>query len=97
MSPFRIFGLVIMAFAWPCAALACDGPAGQFVTVAYDGQKFTVSDIGRQAVNVEFTAYNTMYNLQLAPGQSDTPRALGMLGQPMQGYQSCSATAVRYR
>lgn len=97
MNPIRLSAFAILALAWPYAAFACDGPAGRSVTVTYDGQKFTVTDMGRQAVNVEFTAYNNTYNLQLAPGQSDTPRTPGMLGQPMQGYQSCSATPVRYR
>ena len=97
MNRLQLSGLAALMFAFPPAALACDGPAGRSVAVTYDGRKFTVTDMGRQTVNVTFTAYNISYNLQLAPGQSDTPRSPGMLGQPMQGYQSCSATIVPAR
>lgn len=90
-------GLAVLVLAWPCQALSCGGPAGGSVAIAYDGQKFTVTDVGRQSVNVVFTAYNATYNLQLAPGQSASPRSSGMFGQSMSGYQSCFATTVVYR
>ena len=91
------FALVISALAWPCVAEACDGPAGASVTVTSDGEKFTVTNVGKLAVNVVFTAYDNTYTLTLQPGQSDTPRTSGTFTQPMRGYQSCSATAIRYR
>jgi hypothetical protein len=85
---------VILALAWPACATACDGTAGRDVAITFDGQKYTVTDTGRQSVQVAFTAFGTTYNLQLAPGQSDTPRSPGMFSQPMAGYQSCVATPV---
>jgi hypothetical protein len=82
---------------WPCAALACDGAAGRSVAVTFDGQKYTVSNVGRQWLQVTFTAGNNTYNLQLAPGQAASPRSPGTFGQFMSGYQSCSATPLRYK
>lgn len=77
--------------------MACDGPAGASIAIAYDGQKFTVTDVGRQAVSVVFTTVNNSYTLTLQPGQSDSPRTTGIFSQPMQGYESCSATPLRNR
>ena len=96
MKPL-FFALVISALAWPSVAAACDGPAGKSVAVTSDGEKFTVTNVGREALNVVFSAYDNTYTLTLQPGQSDTPRTSGMFTQPMRGYQSCSATAIRYR
>jgi hypothetical protein len=93
----RILPGALTLFVLASQAQACDGPAGASVAITYDGQKFTVTDIGRQSVNVAFTTANNSYNLQLAPGQSDSPRTSGMFGQPMSGYQSCTATPIRYR
>jgi hypothetical protein len=90
-------GLALLLLAWPCQAMSCGGPAGGSVAMTYDGHKFTVTDVGRQSVNVVFTAYNMTYNLQLTPGQSASPRSPGMFGQSMSGYQSCFATPAAYR
>ena len=76
------------------AASACDGPGARDVSVAFDGQKFTVTNTGREWVQVNFAAYGNTYNLQLGPGQSDTPRSPGMFTQPMYGYESCVATPM---
>lgn len=89
--------LTLFILASSIEAEACDGPAGSSVAITYDGQKFTVTDVGRQSVNIVFTTANNTYNLQLAPGQSDSPGSSGMFGQPMSGYQACTATPVRYR
>lgn len=86
--------VVVIAGAWCASAAACDGSAGRDVAVAFDGQKYTVTDTGREWLQVAFTAYGATYNLQLAPGQSDTPRSPGMFSQPMYGYQSCVATPM---
>jgi hypothetical protein len=95
----RILGksAIVLALLWPCAAWSCDGTAGRSVAVTADGQKITVSNMGRQWLQITFTAWNNTYNLQLAPGQSASPRSPGTFGQFMSGYQSCSATPVRYR
>ena len=95
----RILGssAIALALIWPCAAVACDGTAGRSVAVTFDGQKYTVSNMGRQWLQVVFTAGSATYNLQLAPGQAASPRSPGTFGQFMSGYQSCSATAIRYR
>jgi hypothetical protein len=84
----------ILALAWPACARACDGWAGRDIAVTFDGQKYTVTNLGRAQVLVDFTAFGTTYNLQLAPGQSDSPRTPGMFSQPMYGYQSCVATPL---
>ena len=81
--------VLVSACAW-----ACDGAAGRDVAVTTDGQKFTVTNTGRGWLQVAFTAFGTNYSLQLAPGQSDSPRSPGMFSQPMTGYQSCVATAL---
>ncbi|HTT84577.1 MAG TPA: hypothetical protein VMF67_13945 [Rhizomicrobium sp.] len=86
-----------LALLWPCAAWSCDGTAGRNVAVTFDGHKYTVSNMGRQWLQVTFTAWNTTYNLQLAPGQAASPRSPGTFGQFMSGYQSCTATPIRYR
>lgn len=62
--------------------------------MTFDGQKYTVTNLGRAQVQVAFTAFGMTYNLQLAPGQSDSPRTPGMFTQPMMGYQSCVATPL---
>jgi hypothetical protein len=91
-----IAGLALAAFS-PCAAVSCDGTAGRSVAVTFDGQKYTVSNIERQWLQVVFTASNATYNLQLAPGQSASPRSSGAFGHYMSGYQSCAATPISYR
>ena len=78
----------------PAWAWACDGAAGRDVTITMDGQKVTVTNTGRAPVQVDFAAFGTNYNLQLAPGQSDSPRTPGLFNLPMQGYQSCVATPL---
>lgn len=93
----RILPGALTLFVLVSQAQACDGPAGASVAITYDGQKFTVTDIGHRSVNVVFTAANNTYNLQLAPGQSNSPRTSGMFSQAMSGYQSCTATVVNYR
>ncbi len=90
-------GAVLLALALPTAALCCDGTAGRSVAVTFDGQKFTVSNMGRQWLQIIFTAGNATYNLQLAPGQAASPRSPGIFGQYMSGYQSCAATPISYR
>jgi len=78
----------------PACAWACDGAAGHDIAVTTDGQKVTVTNTGRELVQVAFAAFGTNYSLQLAPGQSDSPRSPGMFSQPMLGYQSCVATPL---
>jgi hypothetical protein len=92
-----ILAVVVLAAFLPCEAWSCDGTAGQSVAITFDGQKYTVSNMGRQTLNVVFTAYNATYNLQLAPGQSASPYSPGIFGRFMSGYQSCVATPVLYR
>jgi hypothetical protein len=94
MKSVLAVAVVLVAGAWCASAAACDGSAGRDVAVAFDGQKYTVTDTGREWLQVAFTAYGATYNLQLAPGQSDTPRSPGMFTQPMYGYQSCVATPL---
>jgi len=84
----------ILLFAGTVGASACDGTAGRDIAITTSGQKYTVTDTGREWVQVTFAAFGTTYNLQLAPGQSATPRTTGMLSQPMSGYQSCVATPL---
>jgi hypothetical protein len=62
------------------------------VSVAFDGQKYAVTNIGRSSVQVTFTAFGNSYELQLAPGQTATPATSGLFQQPMSGYQSCYAS-----
>jgi hypothetical protein len=88
---------IAVGFGLPQAAWCCGGQAGASVAISYDGGKYTVANIGRQWVDIVFTAGNETYSLRLAPGQADTPRSPGMLGQSMQGYQSCVATVVPTR
>ena len=78
----------------PACAWACDGAAGRDVAVTTDSQKVTVTNTGHAWVQVAFAAFGTNYSLQLAPGQSDSPRSPGMFSQPMLGYQSCVATPL---
>ena len=78
----------------PALAHACDGSAARDVAVAFDGQKFTVTNTGRAWLAVAFQAFGTTYNLELGPGQSDTPRSPGLFTRPMAGYQSCVATPL---
>ncbi|HEY3778895.1 MAG TPA: hypothetical protein VGL35_12645 [Rhizomicrobium sp.] len=87
----------LLALALPQAAWCCGGQAGSAVAITYDGGKYTVSNVGRQWLDIVFTSWNTSYNLRLAPGQSASPYSPGMLGQFMQGYQSCVATVVPTR
>jgi hypothetical protein len=61
------------------------------VAISTDGQKVTVTDIGRQPVDVSFQAWGTNYDLQLAPGQSGTPINQGINQRYMSGYQTCYA------
>ena len=84
-----------LALAW-CAddASACAGPAANAISIAFDGQKFTVTNTSRQWVQVDFGAYGATYNLQLGPGQSEIPRSPGMFTRPMYGYDSCVATPM---
>jgi hypothetical protein len=83
--------LMLLGPAW---AWACDGAAGRDVAITTDSQKVTVTNTGREWVQVAFAAFGTNYSLQLAPGQSDSPRSPGMFSQPMLGYQSCVATPL---
>lgn len=92
-----MIGAAAIALALPCNAWSCDGVAGRSVAVTFDGQKFTVSNMGRQWLQIVFTAGNNTYNLQLAPGQSASPRSPGNFGQFMSGYQSCAATPINFR
>jgi hypothetical protein len=84
----------VLALAWARAASACDGAASHDVVITFDGQRFTVTNVGREWVQVDFAAFGTTYNLQLAPGQSDTPSTGGTFNLPMNGYQSCVATPL---
>ena len=89
-----VFLGALLALAWAADASACGGTAANDVSVAFDGQKFVVTNTGREWVQVDFGAYGATYNLQLAPGQSDIPRSPGVFTQPMYGYQSCTATPL---
>lgn len=92
-----IAAALVSALALPHAGWCCGGQGGASIAVSYDGAKYTVSNMGRQWLDVVFTAWNTTYALRLAPGQSDSPRSPGMFGQFMKGYQSCVATVVPTR
>jgi len=94
MTLRTVFALSLAAaLLAPAAALCCTGPAAQFVAIAYDGNKYTVSNIGKQRVHVVFTAFmGQTYVLDLYPGQSATPATKGWLNVPMKGYQSCTAS-----
>ena len=77
----------------PLSAFACTGPAGQFVAISYDGNKYTVVNMGKRPVHVVFTAYiGQTYVLDLYPGQASTPASSGWLQLPMKGYQTCVAS-----
>ena len=89
-----LLAAVAFALLWPASAWSCAGPAAGDVSVSFDGQKYTVTNTGRQWVQVDFAAYGVTYSLQLGPGQSDIPRSPGMFTQPMYGYQSCVATPL---
>jgi hypothetical protein len=84
-------GLLLL---WPACAWSCGGTAARDISVSFDGQKYTVTNTGREPVQVDFAAFGATYNLQLAPGQSEIPRSPGMFTQPMYGYQSCVATPL---
>ena len=86
-----------LVLSLPCQAWSCGGTAGRSIAMTFDGQKYTITNMGRQTVSVAFTAYSTSYNLQLAPGQSASPRSPGTFGQFMTGYQSCVATPIASR
>jgi hypothetical protein len=94
MKRVGIVAIVAAASLTPAVVSACDGIAGRDVAIAFDGRQYTVSNTGREWVQIVFTAFGTTYNLQLAPGQSDTPRSPGMFTQPMSGYQACVATPL---
>jgi len=94
MKSLGFGAIAVAAVLCPAVASACDGTAGRDIAVTTDGQKVTVTNTGRAWVQVAFTAFGTNYSLQLAPGQSDSPRTPGMFSQPMLGYQSCVATAL---
>lgn len=97
MMPILPRTILTALLLWPGVAWCCDGTAGRDVAITFDGQKYTVSNTGRQWLQVTFTAGSNSYNLQLAPGQSASPRSPGAFGQFMSGYQSCNAMAIRYR
>jgi hypothetical protein len=97
MKPILPAAAALFALALPQAAWCCGGEAGSAVAISYDGAKYMVSNIGRQWLEVVFTAWSTTYTLRLAPGQSASPFSPGMLGQPMHGYQSCVATPLTTR
>lgn len=94
----RLFVTIALAVsAAPCCAWACGGPAGTAVAISSDGNKYTVTNMGRTMLAITFTAWNQTYVLSLAPGQSGTPASSGWLNLPMKGYQSCSAVALPAR
>lgn len=97
MRLFVVAAAALVALSLPKAAWCCGGQAGSSVAIAYGEAKYTVSNMGRQWLDVVFTAWNTTYTLRLAPGQSASPRSPGTLGQFMKGYQTCVATAVSAR
>jgi len=92
MRRTAITATIVCAILWPASAWCCGGSAANYVAIAYDGQKYTVTNIGRRPVQVTFTAWGTTFDLQLAPGQSGTPYKPGVFGQLMSGYQSCYAS-----
>ena len=94
MKRVGILPIVAAALLAPAGASACDGTAGRDIAITFDGHQYTVTDTGRDWVQVAFSAFGSTYNLQLAPGQSDTPRSPGMFSQPMAGYQACVATPL---
>ena len=88
--------LVIAALAalLPSTSWACDGGAGAAIAISTDGHAYTVTNTGRQAVQVVFGAWGKTYELDLAPGQSGTPATSGTSQLPMSGYQTCYATVT---
>lgn len=89
--------VALLALAFPQAAWCCGGAAGSSVAITHDAQKITVSNVGRQWLDIRFTAWGANYALRLAPGQSASPRSPGMLGQFLQAYQTCIATPLPVR
>jgi len=92
--------ITIIAFAAglaPCSAWSCDGPAGAAIALSTDGNRYTVTNTGRQQVTITFAAYGQSYTLSLAPGQSGTPTSGGLFNTPMKAYQSCLAIPVPTR
>jgi hypothetical protein len=81
----------------PCAAWSCDGPAGGAIALSTDGNRYTVTNMGKAQVTITFAAYGQSYTLSLAPGQSGTPTAGGLFNTPMKAYQSCIAIPVPAR
>ena len=94
MKPTLFGAVAALALAWCADASACAGPAANEISISFDGQKFTVTNTGRNWVHVDFGAFGATYNLDLGPGQSDIPRSPGMFTQPMYGYESCIATPM---
>lgn len=84
----------MLALSWCAGASACGGTAAHDVAVSFDGQKYTVTNTGREWVQVDFGAFGSTYNLQLAPGQSEIPSSPGVFTHPMLGYESCVATPL---
>ncbi|MGH6888229.1 MAG: hypothetical protein ACREHF_03385 [Rhizomicrobium sp.] len=97
MRPMLAAGALALTLTLPQAAWCCGGQGGSSIAITYGGGKYIVSNVGRRWLDVVFTAWNTSYAMRLAPGQSDSPRSPGMLGQFMQGYRSCVATVVPAR
>jgi hypothetical protein len=81
----------------PCAAWSCDGPAGGAIALSTDGNKYTVTNMGKAQVTITFAAYGQSYTLSLAPGQSGTPTSSGLFNTPMKAYQSCIAIPIPAR
>ena len=84
----------LCALLVPAEAQSCDGPSGGSVALTTDGHKYTVTNVGRQPLQVTFGAFGASYSLQLAPGQSGTPISSGVHQQYMSGYQTCYAATL---
>jgi hypothetical protein len=92
-----LFAFALSALGIPCAALACDGPAGAAVAISYNGSTYSVTNTSKATLAITFNAWGKTYSLTLAPGQAGTPSSGGLFNLPMHGYQGCTAIALPAR
>jgi hypothetical protein len=97
-STVRISSVVlipVMMFYFSSLAFAetCSGDAAKSVRIAWDGKKYLAKNIGKRTVKVFFEYVGGGgVTLNLKPGQSDYPTALGNRNYPLKAYKSpCKA------
>jgi len=85
----------LVAGLTPCCALACGGPAGDAIALSTDGNRYTVTNMGKIPVAITFASYGQTYSLTLAPGQVGTPTGGWLFNLPMKAYQTCTAIPLQ--